>query len=130
MGIFDGLVGSLLGGAGGASPLQGVLMNMLAGNQQQEGEPGLAGLPGGLGGLGGLVSAFEQAGLGHVVQSWIADGANHSVSPEQLQGVFGDDQVQSMADQSGMEPNQFLSLLAQHLPGAVNSLTPDGRLPT
>jgi uncharacterized protein YidB (DUF937 family) len=81
------------------------------------------------GGLGALVSQFEQAGLGHIAQSWVGNGTNHPVTPEQLQGVLGEDQVQSMASQSGMAPNDFLSQLSQHLPNAVNGMTPNGRLP-
>jgi uncharacterized protein YidB (DUF937 family) len=81
------------------------------------------------GGLGGLVSAFEQAGLGSVVQSWISNETNHSVSPQQLQSVFGEGQVQSMASQAGMEPHDFLAQLSQHLPNAVNAMTPNGTLP-
>jgi uncharacterized protein YidB (DUF937 family) len=75
------------------------------------------------------LSAFEQAGLGQVAQSWVGSGPNQSVSPQQLQNVFGQGQVQSMASQAGMEPNSFLAQLAQHLPNAVDSVTPDGRLP-
>ncbi|WP_158741995.1 YidB family protein [Acidisphaera sp. L21] len=135
MGILDGIVGSLLGGGGASSPMQGVLMNLLGGNQQQQQggyqEPGLMGGGGGglPGGLGGLVSTLEQAGLGSAVQSWIGNGANQPVSPQQLQTAFGDDQVQSMASQSGMAPQDFLSQLSQHLPNAVNAMTPNGRLP-
>ena len=81
------------------------------------------------GGLGGLVSQFEQAGLGHVAQSWVGNGPNQSVSPQQLQSVFGQQQVQGMASQAGMAPNDFLSQLSQHLPNVVNSMTPNGRLP-
>jgi uncharacterized protein YidB (DUF937 family) len=135
MGLLDSVVGSLLGGAGGSSPMGGVLINLLGGGQsagwganspvagsQSVGQ----GMPGG---LGGLISAFEQAGLGHVAQSWVGNGPNQAVSPDQLQSVFGQSQVQSMAGQAGMEPHDFLSQLAQHLPNAVNSMTPDGRLP-
>ena len=81
------------------------------------------------GGLGGLVSQFENAGLGHIAQSWIGNGANQQVSPQQLSNVFGQDQVQGMAQQAGMEPGDFLSQLSQHLPNAVHSMTPNGRLP-
>jgi uncharacterized protein YidB (DUF937 family) len=133
MGLLDQVIGSLMGGAGGGgSPIQGALMNMLAGGQQgvtqqSGGFAGQGGVAGG--GLGGLVSSFEQAGLGHLVQSWIGSGPNQSVSPQQLQNVFGENQVQSMASQSGMAPQDFLSQLSQHLPNAVNGMTPQGRLP-
>ena len=112
------LLGGLLGGSGG-SPLQGVLMSLLGGQQSSIGQ----------GGLGGLVSSFQQAGLGDVVQSWIGHGPNQPVEPGQLRQLLGDEQVQSMASQSGMAPTDFLSQLSQHLPRAVDSMTPDGRLP-
>ncbi len=131
MGILDEIVGGLAGNAGGGSGMQGMLMNMLGGNQQQggmqpQGAQGTGGMPGG---LGGLMASFEQAGLGHVMQSWVGNGANLPVSPEQLQGVLGPQQVQTMASQSGMAAPDFLSQLAQHLPHAVNSMTPNGQLP-
>jgi uncharacterized protein YidB (DUF937 family) len=79
--------------------------------------------------LGGLLASFQGAGLGHIAQSWIGNGPNQSVSPQQLQSVFGEQQVQSMASQSGMAPTDFLSQLSQHLPNAVNGMTPNGQLP-
>jgi uncharacterized protein YidB (DUF937 family) len=79
--------------------------------------------------LSGLVQQFEAAGLGQIVQSWIGSGANQPVNPQQLQSVFGDNQVQSMASQAGMQPQDFLSQLSRHLPHAVDAMTPDGRLP-
>ena len=31
---------------------------------------------------------------GHIAQSWVGNGPNQAVSPQQLQNVFGNDQVQ------------------------------------
>ena len=129
MGILDSVIGSLLGGGNanaGSSGMGGVLSSLLGGGQSGAGD-GMAGA-GGMGGLGGIVSKFEQAGLGNVAQSWIGNGANHPVSPQQLQDVFGD-QVPQMANQAGMDQGDFLSQLSQHLPSAVNGMTPDGRMP-
>jgi uncharacterized protein YidB (DUF937 family) len=118
-------MGGLMGGSGGSSPMAGVLSGLLGGGQQ-----GAIGTGSGMqGGLGVLVSMFEQAGLGHVAQSWVGNGPNQPVSPDQLQSVFGQDRVQSMARQAGMQPQDFLSQLSQHLPNAVSGMTPDGRLP-
>jgi uncharacterized protein YidB (DUF937 family) len=121
MGLLDQVIGGLMGGGGGGSPMGGVIASLLGGGQQ--------GGMGGQGGLAGLVSSFEQAGLGHIAQSWVGNGPNQPVSPQQLQGVLGDDRVQSMSSQAGMPPQDFLSQLAQHLPNAVNGMTPNGRLP-
>ncbi len=108
----------------------GVLSSLLGGGGQQSPMGGQAGMGGmGGGGVGGLVSMFEQAGLGHIAQSWVGNGQNQPVSPDQLQSVFGQDRVQSMASQAGMQPQDFLSQLSQHLPNAVNGMTPNGQVP-
>ena len=128
MGLLDSVIGGLMGGGGsGASPMGSVLMNMLGGSQQ--GSMGMGQKAGTMGGgLGGLVSAFEGAGLGHIAQSWVGNGPNQAVSPQQLQSVFGEQQVQGMASQAGMQPQDFLSQLSQHLPNAVHGMTPGGQL--
>ena len=129
MGLLDQVLGGLAGG--GSSPMGGVLPSLLGGRQQSgigmAGESG--GMLGGMGGLEGLISQFEQAGLGHVAQSWVGNGPNQPVSPDQLQSVFGQERVESMASQASMQPQNFLSQLSQHLPNAVNRMTPNGRLP-
>jgi len=127
MGLLDQVLGGLMGGGSGGSPIQNVLMSMLGGGQQ--GGQNMAGQGMGGGGLGGLMSSFQQAGLGHIAQSWVGNGQNQPVSPQQLQSVFGDNQVQSMSSQAGMAPQDFLSQLSQHLPNVVNGMTPNGRLP-
>jgi uncharacterized protein YidB (DUF937 family) len=130
MGLLDQVIGGLMGGGtGGGSPIQGVLMSLLGGGQQTGNQAMGQGISGGTGGLAGILSSFQQAGLGHVAQSWIGNGPNQPVSPQQLQGVFGTNQVQAMATQSGLAPQDFLSQLSQHLPNVVNGMTPNGRLP-
>lgn len=126
MSLLESVIGNLVGGgaSSSASPLGSVLSGLLGG-----GNAGGLGSAGMGGGLGGLVSQFERAGLGHVAQSWVGNGANQSVSPQQLRDVFGQDQVESMASQAGMPSHDFLSQLSQHLPNAVNGMTPNGRLP-
>ena len=125
MGLLETAIGDMAGGGAG-SPMGGALAGLLGG-----GGGGAAGqATGGLGGgLGGLVSSFEQAGLGHIAQSWVGNGPNQSVSPDQLQSVLGPDKVQSMAGQAGLPPQDFLSQLSQHLPNAVHAMTPDGQVP-
>ncbi len=137
MGILDTIMSSIGGGTGGASPIQGILGSLLGGGQTNQGGtqgtmagPASSGGMGGMaGGLQGLMAKFEGAGLDGVAQSWVGNGANQPVSPEQLHGVLGNDQVQAMSSQSGMAPHDFLSQLSQHLPNAVNAATPDGHLP-
>ena len=125
MGILESVIGNLLGGSqgGASSPLGSVLSSVLGGGQAGAGNTGMAG------GLGGLLSQVQQAGLGNIAQSWIGNGPNLPISPEQLKNVFGEDQVQSMSAQAGMQPGDFLSQLSQHLPRAVDGITPHGQVP-
>ena len=137
MGLLDSVLGGLMGGQTN-SPMMGVLSSLLGGGQQQQGgmlgglmggqQPQQGGMMGG-GGLAGLLGQFQNAGLGNIAQSWVGSGPNQPVSPQQLQSVFGEGQVNSMASQAGMQPHDFLSQLAQHLPNAVDGMTPNGRLP-
>jgi uncharacterized protein YidB (DUF937 family) len=135
MGLLDQLAGMLtsgaLGGAsGGASNVGGLSPAMI---QQVLGMLGGAGAAGGAGGagagLGGLIAAFEQGGLGHIVQSWIANGANLPVSAAQLQQVLGNGQLAQIAQALGVDHNTAAGGLAQVLPEIVNHLTPNGTVP-
>jgi uncharacterized protein YidB (DUF937 family) len=96
------------------------------------GSGGLGSLLGGLGGagaLGALVSHFQQKGLGSQVNSWIGDGRNEPVAPDQVAHALGEDNLQELQQQTGMPREALLSELAQQLPDAVHELTPQGRLP-
>lgn len=84
----------------------------------------------GSGGLQNLIGSFEQAGLGHLVQSWVGGGGNLPVSAEQIGQVLGGSPlVASLAQQAGLSPDQVHGVLAQLLPHAVNHATPDGQVP-
>jgi uncharacterized protein YidB (DUF937 family) len=81
------------------------------------------------GGLNTLVQQFEQAGLGHMIQSWIGTGPNPPISPAQLQQVLGSGQLQALATKLGLSPEAVTSQLSQVLPHLVDGLTPNGQLP-
>ena len=118
---MGGILGSLLGGGGGGAG--GMLGGLLGGGQQQPQQGGMGG------GLGGLLSQFQNAGLGHIAQSWVGNGPNQQVSPDQLQQVFGQQQVNQWAQQTNMQPHDLLSQLSQYLPHAVDHMTPGGQMP-
>lgn len=80
------------------------------------------------GGIGGLVDQFHKNGLGDVAQSWVSMDENQPVSTDQLVKVFGHDKLSSMADQSGMDMQAFLPILAAALPMIIDKLTPDGEV--
>ena len=98
---------------------------------------GLGGLLGGgaagsvlSGGLNDLLKQFQQSGQGEVAQSWIGSGPNKTISPNDLAGALGVDRINTLMAQSGLSRDALLNGLSQQLPGVVDQLTPDGRLPT
>ena len=118
-GLGSSLGGGSLGGLGDL--LKGGLGGVLAG-----------GAAGSVisGGLGDLLKQFQQNGHGETANSWVSPGPNKQISPGDLAGALGADQIQSLMSQSGLSREDLLNGLSQHLPEVINHLTPDGRLPT
>lgn len=85
------------------------------------------------GGISGLVSTLQQGGLGGLVESWVGNGANQSVSGQQLgqalQGSPADQHVTQVAQQQGVDKSQVYEQLAKHLPEVINHVTPNGQVP-
>jgi len=119
--------GSVGGGLGGG--LGGSLGDVLKG--------GLGGLLAGgaagsviSGGLGDLLKQLQQSGQGETANSWVSNGPNKQIAPDDLAKALGADQLNALSAQSGLSRDELLSGLSQHLPDVINHLTPDGRLPT
>ena len=98
---------------------------------------GLGGLLGGAaagtvisGGLGDLLKQFQQHGQGEVADSWVGKGENKSIAPGDLGQALGIDQINALTAQTGLSRDELLAGLSQQLPGVIDQLTPDGRLPT
>ena len=98
---------------------------------------GLGGLLGGAaagsvisGGLGDLLKQFQQQGQGEVADSWVGKGENKSIAPGDLGKALGVDQINALTSQTGLSRDELLSGLSQYLPGVIDHLTPEGRLPT
>lgn len=79
-----------------------------------------------LGDLQGVVAQLQQSGLGAQVQSWLGNGANMPITPEQIRDALGNDQVRQLAEHFGVPVDAALQLLSQHLPAAVDQASPDG----
>ncbi len=98
---------------------------------------GLGGLLGGAaagtvisGGLGDLLKQFQQHGQGEVADSWVGKGENKAIAPGDLGQALGIDQINALTAQTGLSQEELLAGLSQQLPGVIDQLTPDGRLPT
>jgi uncharacterized protein YidB (DUF937 family) len=83
-----------------------------------------------LGGLGGLLKKLEQGGLGDQSKSWVGTGQNQPVSPSQLGSALGPNIMKTVSQMTGIPEDQLTKQLSQFLPGLVDKLTPNGRLPS
>lgn len=132
MGLMDSLIGAATNAA----------MGSLRGNQTTGGTPDTAGgldpqmimglvgtLINNAGGLQGILAKLQQGGLGEAVQSWVGTGANQPVSADQIGGALGSDLMGVLAQQLGGNTQQAAGTLADLLPGLIDQLTPQGRLP-
>jgi uncharacterized protein YidB (DUF937 family) len=99
---------------------EGILGNLLGGTS-----------PGGLlgGGLRDLVDSFKSSGQGKIADSWIRNGPNRAVSPQELERAISPEVLATLSEQIGLSRQELLSRLARELPEAVDRYTPDGRLP-
>jgi uncharacterized protein YidB (DUF937 family) len=116
--IFGDLIGSVLKGMSGqqgeAGGLPAILAQILANTD--------------LGSVGGLLQQLQKSGLGPQVASWLGNGANLPVSVDQLRAALGNEQVRQLATSLGIPVDQLLGQLSQHLPAAIDHMSPNGTL--
>jgi len=113
MGLLDGIA-SMLGGSGESNSPASAILQMLNTHP---------------GGLSGLVGQFQQGGLGDVMSSWLSNGQNRPVSPDQLSSIFSSGQLAELANKLGTDHAGAISQLTQLLPGIIDQLSPEGSLP-
>lgn len=123
MGFLDHLMGDARDAlAGHETTLAPMLLSALGGGDGQAAQTN---------GIAGLVSRFQQAGMGDVVQSWISNQhPNQPVTSDQVNQALGQDQVAALAQKMGLPQSAVLGTLAAMLPKLVNALTPNGQVPT
>jgi uncharacterized protein YidB (DUF937 family) len=47
-----------------------------------------------------------------------------------LASALGDDAIRDLTERTGMDREELLEALSEHLPRVIDHLTPEGRLPT
>jgi uncharacterized protein YidB (DUF937 family) len=112
--LLSGLLGG--GGSGGGNNILQALLRV-AGSQS--------------GGLGGLLSKLTggSSPVASQAQSWVSTGENQQITPDQAEQALGSDTVAQVAQQAGVSQDQAKNELAQHLPGLVDKISPNGQLP-
>lgn len=109
--------------AGGAPHEQ---VNREAAPKQEEKEDG--GLLGG--GLGDLLERLQKQGQGETVDSWVGKGENKPVPSNDLGKAIGSKMLEELSRRTGISQEQLLEQLSKVLPGVVDKLTPEGKVPS
>ncbi|HHW7570011.1 Uncharacterized protein conserved in bacteria [Mannheimia haemolytica] len=103
--------------------------SVLSGNNQSTATQLIQNLLASQGGIEGLIAKFQQGGLDNVLRTWISsDEDNAPVSGEQISNVFGQKNIQNVAQEAGVDAADASDLLAQFLPKIVDTLTPNGNV--
>jgi len=123
---------------GGANQASGTVSGSRGQHDVEGGAPGkMGGLLGGAsvasvfgGGLRDLVDRFKQSGHAEAAESWVKTGPNQPIGSYDLEQVIGPEVLSKLAEQTGLSREELLARLTREVPGAVDGLTPNGRLPT
>ena len=108
MGLFDGILGGVIGGEM-ATLVNGFIVKH--------------------GGVQGIVSQLEQQGLGDTVRSWVGTGANQPISPQQVQQAFGSEMIGQLAAKTGLRRRIWRRNSRRITAAAIDHLTPGGVVP-
>ena len=115
MGLLDSIMGML--GKGGGKDVMSQLATMLTG----KGGDGM--------GLSRLLDQFKGAGMGDKAESWVSNGENQPLDPDEVEKAIGSERLAKMSKQTGESVGALKTDLSKMIPGAVNKLTPDGKMP-
>lgn len=130
MGLFDQMMGGVLGKVGGTGLMTGMLNSALSGGLG-DALPGMVNsalVKTEFGSLQGLLTYLQENGLADQVASWLSSGPNLAVTSQQLIAVIGPEHLAHISGAVGLPPETLGDLLAQHLPQLIDRLSPEGEL--
>lgn len=88
----------------------------------------LSGLIGGSGGLdlGTLIDKLDADGLGEMAKSWLGDGQNAGITPDQISNTIGVDKITEFASKLGINIKEATGGLSEALPQMVDKASSGG----
>ena len=75
--------------------------------------------------LAAIVGSLSKNGLGEVVGSWLAQGDNKAIAPDDVAVLLGEDKVDAFAQELGLERESAKKALSDALPVVVDKATSD-----
>ena len=108
MGLFDGVLGGIMG-AEMATVVNGLIERH--------------------GGVEGTVNQMRSNGFGPTVNSWMNEGPNAPIAPQEVHAAFGEQTMNELAAKAGISTDELAQKLSEILPHAVSTLGPQGSVP-
>ncbi len=78
--------------------------------------------------LVGLIGNLQSGGLGDIAQSWLGDGANASISTDQISNVVDGNKLSQLASVLATDEGSVLSGLQDAMPQMVDNASSGGSL--
>ena len=78
--------------------------------------------------LGSLLSKMDAGGLGGIAKSWLGDGNNEAISPDQITNMLGADKISEFASKLGLSKEEAAGGLSEALPQMVDKASSGGSL--
>ena len=98
MGLFDSVLGNILGGGANGKGIDYIAIMQWV--EQQ-------------GGLQAILDKFRQGQFGDIVGSWLGNGENQPITGDHVQQALGSDAINQLAEKLGVDPAQASSTIAQ-----------------
>jgi len=78
--------------------------------------------------LSELMNNLNAGGLADMAKSWLGDGSNMGISPEEISNVIGSDKIADFASKLGISTEEAAGGLSEALPQMVDKASSGGAL--
>lgn len=78
--------------------------------------------------LGSLLTKMDSGGLGDIAKSWLGDGNNEAISPNQISNMIGADKISEFASKLGLSNEEATGGLSEAIPQMVDKASSGGSL--
>ena len=75
--------------------------------------------------LAAIVGSLSRNGLGEIVGSWLSQGENKAIAPDDVAVLLGEDKVDAFAQELGLDHESAKKALSDALPVVVDKATSD-----
>ncbi len=75
--------------------------------------------------LAAIVGSLSRNGLGGIVGSWLSQGENKAIAPDDVAVLLGEDKVDAFAQELGLDRESAKKALSDALPVVVDKATSD-----